>query len=811
METGYGISSACEGGELREGMGAGLKNKLIWTMLGVGALPLMLAMILSYLQGTKSLQGVIGVSFKALAYETSTKIDLLIEGEISRNIRHAVHPDIRSTVLGFNQTFRLLDPETRKKNLQEQEEVWAATSSPPLLETEASRALKNFQKRKTLSVLATRALYVTDAFGVLRASINNFPGFLHSAKPEWQKTMTGGKDFVYLGPVTYDEIIQSFLMTFAFPILDRNEKTIGVLHHVFDAKEFFSGSIEPITFGETGHVMLIDSQGMVIDCPILPTGFLLPDPVLVESVTRNKPDWAKTMGDGHGGEELSIIGFSPLHNTEVLIAQSDGNSLYTFAWQASDELFAPMQKLFSWISMAGLVSILLIGGMGSLAAKKIVQPIRKIQKAAERIGKGEKVEPLEIKTGDELEALANEVNQMNDLLQKSFSGLENQVRRKTEEVLYLKEYTDSILASVPDAVAIFDPNLKIEYVNEAFETVAQKTAEQLRGCSLVDLRKDSVGTWSVLQDALLKFFGGVVPMGSRNTGNQTIECYTAQDPLVPKESPSLQSMKQTIKLNERIFAFQIFDIAIHDDKGKRLGLLLRDVTEDVELHDQLAMAEKLSGLGTLTAGIAHELNNPLVSIMGFTEAILAEKDPDKIQKYAGKVFDRSKHMASIILNMSGYTRSSMTAEEKDVDLNERINAAIDIAILTTYNNDIKLDKNFSDVPPIKAKPEEVQQIFINLLANAVQAMEGKGELKISTERENGNVLAKIQDTGPGIPKEFLSKIYDPFFTTKEQGKGTGLGLNIVHQLVVKYGGRIDVSSLEGKGTTFVLTFPISQS
>ena len=86
-------------------------------------------------------------------------------------------------------------------------------------------------------------------------------------------------------------------------------------------------------------------------------------------------------------------------------------------------------------------------------------------------------------------------------------------------------------------------------------------------------------------------------------------------------------------------------------------------------------------------------------------------------------------------------------------------------------------------------------------------MGGKGELKISTEGENGNVHATIKDTGPGIPQEYLSKIYDPFFTTKEQGKGTGLGLNIVHQLVVKYGGTIDVASQKGKGTTFSLTFP----
>lgn len=809
MDTHHGNSAFQAGSsgikEERTGIRAGLKNKLIWTMLGVGALPLMLAMILSYLQGTKSLQGVIGASFKALAYETSTKIDLLIDGEISSNIRHAAHPAIRSAISGFNQALLALNPVARQKYIQEEK------STPDLarriFDSEASRALQSFQKRKTLSVLATRALYVTDASGVLRASINDFPGFIHTGKPDWEKTITGGKDFVYIGSIALDEKSQAYLMAFAFPILDEREKTIGVLHHVFDTREFFSGAIEPITFGETGHVMMIDSRGMVIDCPILPTGFLLPDPTLVNSVTGNSPDWVKTMGDGHGGEELSIIGFSPLDRTREWITKSGSETWYTFAWQASDELFAPMQKLFLWISTAGVVSILLIGGMGSLAAKKIVQPIRQLQKAAERIGRGEKVEALEIKTGDELEALANEVNQMNDLLQKSFSGLENQVREKTEEVLYLKEYTDSILRSVPDAVAIFDPKMKIEYVNEAFENVAGKTADQLLGHSLKDLELESASTWKDVQDALINFYSEVISVSSRTMGNQTMQCYTAQDPLAPKESPSLQSMKQTVKLEGKVFAYQVFDIVIHDDSGKRLGLLLRDVTEDVELHDQLAMAEKLSGLGTLAAGIAHELNNPLVSIMGFTEAIIGEKDHEKIHRYASKVFDRSKHMSSIILNMSGYSRSAGSVEEKEVDLNERIDAAIDIAILASYTNDIKLDKKFSELPPIKAKPEEIQQIFTNLLTNAVQAMDGKGKLNISTEGRNGNVLAIIKDTGPGIPKEYLSKIYDPFFTTKEQGKGTGLGLNIVHQLVVKYGGKIDVSSREGKGTTFSLTFP----
>jgi two-component system, NtrC family, sensor kinase len=399
---------------------------------------------------------------------------------------------------------------------------------------------------------------------------------------------------------------------------------------------------------------------------------------------------------------------------------------------------------------------------------------------------------------------------MNELLQQFFSGLENQVLKKTEEFRYLKKYTDSILMSVPDAVVIFDPDLKIEYSNVAFENIIKKDVESLSGKSLLNLGLDPITPWQTLYDVLKKDFENVKPFSAKPLDDQPIQCYTAKDPLAPEESPSLQSMQRTIKLGDKIFAYKVFGLIIQEGSEKNIGLLLRDVTEEVDLHDQLALAEKLSGLGTLTAGIAHELNNPLVSIMGFAEVIMDEKDPEKIKKYAKKFFDRSKDMASVILNMSGYIRAPSTADKKEVDINERIDAAIEIAILATYSDDIHLKKSFSPLPPVFAKSEEIQQIFLNLLTNAVQAMDGKGELIISTQAQNGSVEAKIRDTGPGTPQKYFSKIYDPFFTTKEQGKGTGLGLNIVHQLVVKYGGHIDVTSKIGKGTTFSIIFPAHQ-
>ena len=194
--------------------------------------------------------------------------------------------------------------------------------------------------------------------------------------------------------------------------------------------------------------------------------------------------------------------------------------------------------------------------------------------------------------------------------------------------------------------------------------------------------------------------------------------------------------------------------------------------------------------------------------MGLTETIIEEKDPEKIQTYSKKILAKSKHMASIILNMSGYSRSGAKDQMGEVNINERLDASIEMALMASYTDNIELEKNYSQLPLIKAKPEEIQQIYLNIIRNAVQAMEGTGKLKISSSQKDGRVVTTIQDTGPGIPQEYLSKIFDPFFTTKDQGKGSGLGLNIVHRLVENYGGSISVESIVGLGTTFTITFPI---
>ncbi len=775
----------------------------------VGTIPLILAMILSYHQGNKSLRQVIGSSFQALALETSTKVDLLLKEEIHKITHLASHPTLYLSVNEPNIFPESVLPSKIDMDIREQSQAWRDGKPQPNSPTtnRVSNVLRGFLKRDQYASENTSGLFVTNAKGILVSSINFHPQFMNTDLPSWKKIIRG-KLKTFIGPLTQDTRTQQYQFEIAVPIKNSEGKILGALHRIYFAKNFFAHFLDHITFGKTGHIMLISSDGTVLTCPILPTGHKLTDPKLVQAVTGPMAAWAKTEGDGHGSKDMSIIGYSPLEKTSQITFDSSNQRWHTFAWQSSDELFAPTQNLLYWIAGAGVFSILLIVVMGSLAANRIVRPIRQLQSTAKSIGRGETVEPLSIQTGDEIESLADEINTMSNLLKHTFSGLEEQVEARTQEVLFLKKYTDGILMSVPEVILVFDSEMKIEYANAAFENLTDSSdPASFMGSKLADLSIEFSNSWSQVGKELEAHKPG--EKSAQPKATLAAPSYKAKDPLNPSSLESPQDPTSTVTIGDLTFAYQFFNVIL-EERGRRIGLIMKDITDEKELLDQLTQTDKLSGIGTLAAGIAHEINNPLYSVMAYTEAILEEKNLSKIQNFARKVLDRSKHMSSIILNLSGYVRTNEQDAVREVDINERIDAAIEMALMASYSDSIDLVKNYGNFPSILAKPEEIQQVFLNILRNSVQAMDGKGKLVITSKQSNGKIVVQIQDTGPGIPKEHLSKVFDPFFTTRDPGKGTGLGLNIVHRLVESYGGNLHIESKVGQGTTLEVSLPLNK-
>ena len=231
------------------------------------------------------------------------------------------------------------------------------------------------------------------------------------------------------------------------------------------------------------------------------------------------------------------------------------------------------------------------------------------------------------------------------------------------------------------------------------------------------------------------------------------------------------------------------------------------IQHQVTVQAQLFQAEKLAGFGTFASGIAHDINNPLYVILAMAEEIQEETDLTEIHQQAASIRDAAKRIQTISQDITQYARASNSQESVQVDIDEKLDEALKIARFATRLQDITIYKHCQDGLAISAKPEEVLQVFVNLLTNAIHAMEGNGSLTLSTEKRDGHVQISITDTGCGIPSEHLQKIFDPFFTTKEVGKGTGLGLYNVRTIVRKYQGELKVESEVGKGTKVHLKFP----
>jgi len=227
---------------------------------------------------------------------------------------------------------------------------------------------------------------------------------------------------------------------------------------------------------------------------------------------------------------------------------------------------------------------------------------------------------------------------------------------------------------------------------------------------------------------------------------------------------------------------------------------------------QLIQSEKLSGIGEFVAGVAHELNNPLTSVMGFSE-LLAKADSDPQHKRFLEMITKSAQRChKIVQSLLSFARRH-APERKLSSINELVESAVEFLQYQLRTSNIEVSTRLDPhLPKSMVDPHQIQQVFLNIINNGRQAIEGhqpKGSIRIATETCGNLVRISFQDTGPGIDEKSLSKVFDPFFTTKEVGKGTGLGLSICYGIVKEHGGAITVRSRPGEGATFVIELPLA--
>ncbi len=279
----------------------------------------------------------------------------------------------------------------------------------------------------------------------------------------------------------------------------------------------------------------------------------------------------------------------------------------------------------------------------------------------------------------------------------------------------------------------------------------------------------------------------------------------------PEDSAEIHPTSMEREMNGATYLISSFPI--YFDERDATVYIMKDITETRRLKDQVYHLDKLSSLGTLTSGVAHEINNPLTGIIGYTEMLLMKNDDETTKKYLQNVYDSAIRCKRIVENMLTFSRQN-TAEKSIENINEIIDKTIELHEYWLKSTNIKILRDYEDVPGVSIDRQQLQQVMLNLLINAEHAiseMDVKGTIGFRTSHNEkaGNVVVIVSDNGAGIPSEVLPRIFDPFFTTKPVNKGTGLGLSIAHGIVVEQGGTIEVESIIGKGTSFIINLPCS--
>jgi len=370
-------------------------------------------------------------------------------------------------------------------------------------------------------------------------------------------------------------------------------------------------------------------------------------------------------------------------------------------------------------------------------------------------------------------------------------GLMVEKVRLQRELIEAKNFLESIVEKAGDAISVVDLEGKVLYWNEGAEKIYGYQKSEVQGKKLSAILSPRDEKEKAKEEKLMERVMERIKKG--------------------EAIPNLEVKRQTKDGKEIITSMTLSPL--RDAEGKITGVsrICKDITSLKKAEERLTLAERLSSLGELSAGVAHELRNPLAGIKINTQILSRKKDfPEMERKLLNSTQEGIEKIQKIVDDMLHFAKPK-PSHFKEEEINEVVEKSL--AILQTKLKKGNISSFFErgqDLPKVRIDIHQIQQVIINLILNSIQAMEKGGTLTIRTFSENGGKVGiVVKDTGVGIPRSHLKKIFDPFFTTKSEG--TGLGLSITLKILENHGATIDVASEEGKGSTFTIHFTIGKN
>lgn len=365
-----------------------------------------------------------------------------------------------------------------------------------------------------------------------------------------------------------------------------------------------------------------------------------------------------------------------------------------------------------------------------------------------------------------------------------FSAIIRNISRRKESEKTLRKLNNAIEQTV-EGVVITNTKGIIEYVNPAVEKITGYSNEELIGQNTHTFKygirdeKFRKEMWETINSG--KVWQGKI-VNKRKSG----EVYDEEMTISP----------------------------VIDNKGNTTNYVAikRDVSKEKGLQKQLIQAEKLSSIGTFISGVAHELNNPLTAILGFSERIIKKKNPPPdIKKNLQTIADQAERAVTIVKNLLKFSRKH-EERKSPININEVLEDTLNLHKYRLHTDHIEIRRNIKKkLLPVMGNSGQLQQVFMNIIMNAHYEMisaHGKGVLKVTTGLEDNEIIITLENDGPLIPEDKLDSIFDPFYTTKEAGEGTGLGMYISFGIIQDHSGRIRVENINNSGVRFTISLPV---
>ncbi len=604
-------------------------------------------------------------------------------------------------------------------------------------------------------------IFTTDSTGTITSLSGDMKG--DGAYRSWLPKVFEGETFI--SDFIFDEADQAYKVYFAAPIINAGGKITGAVveRMNFNAIEDIVRDVKP---SPSGYAYLLEQGGAAVFHPLKT---VVPEPALHGS--RKGLFYIKQ-------NNVSMI--SAYHGLKK--DRTQAGSWYLIVEEPIDEAFEAVYTLRNYTLLVILVSIAIAYVLAVVMSRILTKPIRQLVEDTKSIAEGDISQDISIQSADEIGSLAQSFNTLLSTL-KSMMRQVLELSGEAASLAEIRQYADKFLNNVPSAIVALDSTGKITAFNSTAEELVGIQQNEALGRNTQDSLPDNLLTvLELMQDSLVN--GSVYLKKLLHLRNNA-----------GKETPIL------------------LNTSFHQNEdGKIIGVVgvFRSAEESARLEESVVRANNLAALGALSAGMAHEIRNPLTSIKGYAQYIRSEIGQEsELYPDISSVIQEVDRLNGIIDRFLSFARPGQPEVEL-VDANLVVKRVLQLVEKDLQAASVQLTAALQPLPPVLVDTEQVEQALLNIVINSLQAMPDGGMLSVSTHHGERADFIEIMvcDSGIGINPEDSDRIFEPFYTTKQ--KGTGLGLAISSRIIENHRGFIEVDSTPGSGTCFTVKLPLGE-